>query len=296
VGGTAAGYGEAALSKTAGAVVKGAGYPAAGATAVAGTVAGVAEAGVSKAAGVAVKCGGYAAAGATAAAGTVAGCSEIGVSQIAAVIIKGSGYAAGKGVEYIGIPLASAGIAVGGGAIGTAVGGVGVASGVALFVGGEASAATVQVAGNVIAGTTLAGGTAVSTAGGAAYGVYELSKAVVVPAGYELGSGIVLSYETLSHLAAHSILAVSDCVYMVLSLEGPRWVLYAIRGKTGDGEAVPAGTAVDLKKMQEAGEEIYNLPVSDEEMKKVVDSVYDNLPELKAGPEAVQSGDREENK
>jgi hypothetical protein len=29
----------------------------------------------------------------------------------------------------------------------------------------------------------------------------------------------------------------------------------------------------DMKSMQEAGEEIYNIPVSDEEMKNVVESV-----------------------
>ncbi|MDA8421879.1 MAG: hypothetical protein M0Z89_00915 [Nitrospiraceae bacterium] len=170
-----------------------------------------------------------------------------------------------------------------GGTIGTAVGGVGVASGGALFVVGEAGWATTQVFGNTIAGTTLVGGTAVSAAGGTAYGVYELSKSVVVPTGYELGSGIVLSYGTLSHLGAHAILAVSDCSYMVLSLEGPRWVLYAIKGKTGSGEDLPAGAVVDLRKMQESGEEIYYLPVSDGEMKDVVDSVYDNLPEMKSG-------------
>jgi hypothetical protein len=83
----------------------------------------------------------------------------------------------------------------------------------------------------------------------------------------------------MAHLGAHSILAVSDCAYLVLSLEGPRWVLYAVKGKTGTGEDLPAGAIVDLRKMQETGEEIYYLPVSDEEMKKVVGSVYDNLPE-----------------
>jgi len=144
-------------------------------------------------------------------------------------------------------------------------------------------AATTQVFGNVIAGTTLVGGTAVSTAGGAAYGVYELSKAVVVPAGYELGGGLVLSYETLSQVGAQSILAVSDCAYMVLSLEGPRWVLYAVKGNTGKGDDLPAGAVVDLKQMQEKGEEIYSLPVSDEEMRKVVESVYENLPAVKSG-------------
>lgn len=196
-------------------------------------------------------------------------------------------------MQYIGVPLASAGIAVGGGAIGTAVGTVGAVSGGTLFVGGDASYATTQVFGNVIAGTALVGGTAVSTAGGAAYGVYELSKAVVVPAGYELGGGMILSYETLSHIAAHSILAVSDCAYLVLSLEGPRWVLYAVKGKTGTGEDLPPGAIVDLKKMQDAGEEIYYLPVSDEEMKDVVNSVYDNLPEIKAGDEAKAAEQKE---
>ncbi|OGW36971.1 MAG: hypothetical protein A2X58_10400 [Nitrospirae bacterium GWC2_56_14] len=281
VGGTAAGVVEAGASKAAGVAVKGAGYAAAGATAVAGTVAGVAETGVSKTVGAAVKAASYPVAGATAAVGTIAGVGEAGLSKVSSIVIKGGGYAAGKGVQYIGVPLVSAGIVVGGGTIGTAVGGVGVASGGTLFVAGEAGSATAQVFGNTIAGTTLVGGTAVSTAGGAAYGVYELSKAVIVPTGYEVGSGIVLSYGTLSHLSAHAILAVSDCSYMVLSLEGPRWVLYAIKGKTGNGEDLPVGAVVDLKKMQESGEEIYYLPVPDDKMKEVVSSVYDNLPELK---------------
>jgi hypothetical protein len=112
--------------------------------------------------------------------------------------------------------------------------------------------------------------------------VYQLSKAVVVPTGYQLGSGIVLSYETLAQVSAHSILAVSDCAYMVLSLEGPRWVLYAVKGNLIKGDDdLPPGAILDLKKMQEQGEEIVNLPVSDEEMKKVVESVYGNLPETR---------------
>lgn len=253
----------------------------AGATAVGGTVAGYSEAGVSKAAGTAIKGEGYVVAGATAVGGTIAGYSEAVASQVAGVAIKGTGYAAGKSVQYIGIPLASAGIAVGGGTIGTAVGGAGIATGGTLYVTGQTGAAATQVFGNVIAGTTLVGGTAVSTAGGAAYGVYELSKAVVVPTGYELGSGIVLSYGTLSHIGAHAILAVSDCAYLVLSLEGPRWVVYAVKGNLGKGDDLPAGAAVDLDTMHKTGEEIYYLPLSDEEMKGVVQSVYDTLPEMK---------------
>jgi hypothetical protein len=250
-------------------------HAAAGLTATGGPVLGYSEKAAAGVAGVAVGAG-----------GTVLGYGEKAVSGVTGVTVKGGSYAAGqvvRTVEYIGVPLASAGIALGGGAIGTAVGAVGATGGGVVFVSGEAAAGTTQVFGNVIAGTTLVGGTAVSTAGGAAYGVYELSKAVIVPAGYELGGGLVLSYETLSQLSAHAILAVSDCAYMVLSLEGPRWVLYAVKGNAGKGDDLPVGAVVDLKQMQEHGEEIYNLPVSDEEMKKVVESVYDSLPEAGAG-------------
>ncbi len=229
------------------------------------------------------------AAGGTAVAGSVAGYTEAGLSQAAEVIVKGGGFAAGKSVHYIGVPLTSAGIALGGGTIGTAVGAAGMASGGVVYVAGEAGHAATHVLGNIIAGTTLVGGTAASAAGGAAYGVYELSKAVVVPAGYELGGGIVLSYGTLSHLAAHSILAVSDCTYMVLSLEGPRWVLYAVQGKLGRGDDIPPGAIVDLKKMQESGEVIYYLPVPDDEMTKVVNSVYEELPEMKPEVKPVEN-------
>ena len=223
--------------------------------------------------------GSHALAGATATVGTAAGAGIKAVSGVAGVTVKGAGYAAGKGVQYIGIPLASAGIAVGGGAIGTAVGAVGATTGGTVLVAGESAAAGTFVFGNVIAGTTAAGGAAASTAAGAAYGVYQVSKAVAVPAGYELGGGMVLSYETMTQLAAQSILAASDCAYLVLSLEGPRWVIYAVKGNLGSGDDLPSGAVLDLKEMRQQGEAIYNVPVSDEEMKKVVESVYWSLPQ-----------------
>ncbi len=227
--------------------------------------------------------GSQAVAGTTAVAGGTLGYTEAGLSQIAGVTVKGVGYAAGKGTQYIGIPVASAGITLTGGTCGTSVAAAGGATGGTLFVTGEAGSAATTVFGNVIAGTTLVSGTVVSTAGGVGYGVYELSKAVVVPAGYELAGGVVLSYETLAQLSAQSILAVSDCTYMVLSLEGPRWVLYAVKGKVDDGADLPTGAVVDLKKLQQEGEVIKYLPLTDEEMSRVVHSVYENLPEQKNG-------------
>jgi hypothetical protein len=55
----------------------------------------------------------------------------------------------------------------------------------------------------------------------------------------------------------------------------PRRVLYAVKGE----DLVP-GKLLDLKSMQEAGEEIYNNPGADEEMKNVVELVYAELPEV----------------
>lgn len=224
--------------------------------------------------------GGNTAAGLTAATGATVGSATYVAGKASAAAVAGGGYAVGKTVQYIGVPLSAAGIAVTGSAAGVVVGGASAVAGSTLVVAGEASAATIQVMGNVLAGTTLAAGATASTVAGAGLGVFELTKAVVVPTGYGLGGGVVLGYGTLSQLAAHSILAVGDASYMVLSLEGPRWVLYAVKGELGQGDELAPGTVLDLEKMQSAGEQFSYLPVSDEEIKKVVESIRGDLPQL----------------
>jgi len=220
------------------------------------------------------------AAGAVAGSGSVAGLSERAASKAVGVTIKGSGYAAGKTVQYVGVPLAAAGVAIGGGTFGVVAGTAEAAAAGTMRVAGETGMATTYVMGNVIAGTALVGGTAATVGAAAWQGYYQSAKAVILPAGFQFAGGMVLSYGTMAHLGAHTILAASDFSYLVLSLEGPRWVIYAVRGKLGKGEDLPPGTMLNLKSMQEAGEEIYNLPASDEEMKSVVESVYGELPEV----------------
>lgn len=184
--------------------------------------------------------GGGALAGTGLVAGTAASAGAYAAGKTTAAVAAGGGYVAGKTVKYVAAPLSSVGV-VGGGAV------VGVVAGTAVGAAGATVAATgvvaetaARTAGVATAGTVGAGGAVVSVAAGAALGGYELAKAVVVPAGHEVGAGIVLSYGTLSQLGAQSVLAVSDASYMVLSLEGPRWVLYAMKGDldTG-GNAVP---------------------------------------------------------
>jgi hypothetical protein len=228
--------------------------------------------------------GSLTAAGATLAVGETAGYGEAALAETASVVVKGAGDVGGKSIDYIGVPLASAGVAVGRGAVGVVVGSAGASSGGALAVAGETASVSARAFGHVLAGTAVVGGTSASVAAAGGYAAYELSQAVVVPSGYEFAGGMVVSYGTLSHLSAQTILAAADCSYMVLSLEGPRWVLYAVKGNLGRGDDLLPGTVLDLKKMHEAGEEIYAIPATSAEMGAVVNSLYDDLPTLRPGP------------
>ena len=237
--------------------------------------------------------GGQTVAGAGLAAGSVASGATYAAGRTAAGVTAGGGYAAGKTVQYVAAPLSAAGIAGGGTVVGVvATAGTGLA-GAAVAATGVAAEGATRAAGGATAATVGVGGSVVSVTAGAALGTYELAKAVVVPAGHEIGAGIVLSYGTLSQLGAQTVLAVSDASYMVLSLEGPRWVLYAVKGNVDKGENIPTGTVLDLKAMRQAGETFYAVPASEEEVKRVVDSLYGQLPEAKPPAAAAAStGDR----
>ncbi len=203
-----------------------------------------------------------------------------GAGQAGAAVTAVGGYSAGKTVQYVGAPLAALGTAAIGSAFGVVAGGTIATIGAGTTLAGVGSEAVSQVAGNTLAVSTLVIGSSVSVAAGAGLAAYELSKAVVVPTGYELGAGLVLSYGTLSQLGAQTLLAASDAAYLVLSLEGQRWVLYAVRGDLDSGENLPAGTVLDLKAMQQAGETFYQVPVSEQELQKAVEAVYPELPVL----------------
>lgn len=227
--------------------------------------------------------GGHLAAGATATGGSLLGATEVAAGQVVGNSIKGVGYVSGKTVQYVGVPLTAAGVTLGAGSMGVVAGTAGTVTGSTVVISGEAAALTTKAFGNIIAGTTAVAGTTASVAAGTTVGVYELSKAIVVPAGYELGGGIVLGYGATSQLAAHSVLAVADASYLVLSLEGPRWVVYSVKGNLGSGDDLPPGTLLDLKTMQQSGEEFQYLPISDEEMRSVINGIQTDLPVTNTG-------------
>ena len=137
---------------------------------------------------------------------------------------------------------------------------------------GESLAAGTYVFGTILSSGTLVGGTTVSALAGTAVATYEIAKMTTVPPSYTLGSGIVLGYGHLVQLASQTVLGAADMAYLVLSLEGPRWVIYAVQGKLGKGEDLVPGTILDLERMKKKGEVIKFLPASEEEIRRVLET------------------------
>ena len=221
--------------------------------------------------------GGQVLAGGELVAGSVATAGIYGIGKTTAALTAGGGYVGGKTVQYVGAPLSSVAVVAGGSTVGIIIGTTAAVAGSGIAVAGATGEVATHITGNAAAGTVLVGGSVASVVAGTALGTYELSKAVVVPAGYGMGSGIVLGYGTLSQLSAQVVLAVADASYMVLSLEGPNWVLYAVKGTLDKGDNLPQGAVLNLNAMQKEGETFIAVPVSDVELKRLVDSLPEQL-------------------
>ena len=211
------------------------------------------------------------------AGGSAASVLGYSATKVTSATVAVGGYGAGKAIKYIGVPVATSGVVLTGAAVSVAVATTEVVGGSALGLGGELVSGTGKLAATAVAGTTMVVGTSASVVTGASYGVYQLSKAVVVPSTYTLSSGVVLGYGSLSQIAGHSILAVSDASYMVLSMEGPNWVLYSVKGVLGVGEELAPGTVLDLQNMQKQGEQFKKLPITPAEMDKVIEALPEDL-------------------
>ena len=211
------------------------------------------------------------------AAGSATSILGYSATKVTSATVAVGGYSTGKAIKYIGVPIATSGVALTGAAVSVAVATTEVIAGSVLGAGGELVSGSSKIAATGLAGTTLVVGTSASVVTGASYGVYQLSKAVVVPSTYTLSSGVVLGYGSLSQIAGHSILAVSDASYMVLSMEGPNWVLYSVKGMLGMGEELAPGTVLDLENMQKEGEQFKKLPITPAEMDRVIKALPEDL-------------------
>lgn len=180
-----------------------------------------------------------------------------------------TGFIVENGVEYIAAPIGNALLKTGSAVSGVAVGvGGGVLAG-AVRGSGEVLGLSSQIVSKTASTAVLAGGATAYVLKGTAEMAYEISKATVVPPTMVLGSGLTLSYGTVSQLAGQTVLAASDAAYLVLSLEGPNWVIYSVQGLVSSDD-VPANTLIDLKNLKESGEVIRKVPATKEEIKKVI--------------------------
>lgn len=199
-----------------------------------------------------------------------------GATETAAALEKTGLYAAEKAVQYVGVPLTTATATTGTALSGAFVMTSGYVAGGISRAGGEISAYTADGLAKTAAGVTGVVGTAGSVTAGAAVGVFEVGQAVVVPPTLALGSGIALTYGLATQLSAQALLSVADAAYLVLSLEGGKYVVYAVTGLVDPQEDIPAGTVIDLDELRKRGEEIKKVPLSDEEIKKLTDSADKN--------------------
>ena len=187
--------------------------------------------------------------------------------------IQGSSVGAAKTIEYVGVPLVQAGIYTGGALFGVVTHGGGMVAGKTVDWGGQALSGGTSAVGGAVATSTAFVGTVGSVGLGTLNGLYQIGKATAVPSAQILGGAVVLSYGTLTQLSAHTILVASDAAYFVLSMEGPSFVIYSIKGAVSSGEKLPTNAVLNLEELRKQGEVIKKIPVSDQEMQKVLRQV-----------------------
>ncbi|GBF52047.1 hypothetical protein LPTSP4_35850 [Leptospira ryugenii] len=154
--------------------------------------------------------------------------------------------------------LVGGGISITGTATGASIATTSLGLSSTTYVGGKTAA--------VVTGTT---GTVASFGTGTGFGIYYLGKSAGVPIGVTLGSGVVLSYEVMAQLSAHSLLAVADCSYLVLSLEGGKWVLYGVKDTSSKAKGLLVGAVVDLNQVRKEGGTVVKVPIDEKEAESI---------------------------
>ncbi|WP_411821267.1 hypothetical protein [Leptospira sp. 'Mane'] len=191
------------------------------------------------------------------------------LKKTSAYSVKGAGIVTESSGKYILAPVSLLGVSTSQTLVGGGIAIGGIATGGTVVTTSYAAQATTFTASKTTAVATGVTGTAASLGVGASYGVYQVTKAVGVPSGVALGSGVVMSYEMTAHLSAHSILAVSDCSYLVLSMEGGKWVVYGIKDVTNNANGLLVGAVVDLDQAKKEGSVIVKVPLEKDEADKI---------------------------
>lgn len=200
------------------------------------------------------------------------------VTEGATTVGKTAVFATEKSIQYVAVPLTAAAVTTATAITGAVVISGGYLAGGVTYAGGETAAYAADGIAKTSAATVATVGTTTSVVTGAAIGVFEVGQAIVVPPTLALSSGVVLTYGLASQVSAQAILSVADAAYLVLSLEGGKYVVYAVKGLVDPETDLPAGTIVDLEELRKRGEEIKKVPLSEEEVKDLTEKTVDDLP------------------
>lgn len=202
---------------------------------------------------------------------------EQGVKVTSAVVRKTSAYSVKSAAvvtessgKYILAPMSIVGVTAGQTVLGGGLAVGGTVTGATVAGTSATAQAVTYTSSKVAAGTVGAVGTVASFGTGTTYGIYQLTKAVGVPTGVAVGSGIVLSYEFVSHMSAHSVLAVADCTYLVLSLEGGKWVVYGVKDGSKRASRLLTGAVVDVDQIRKEGGTVVKVPLEPGEVEKIL--------------------------
>jgi hypothetical protein len=190
---------------------------------------------------------------------------------IASKVTKASGIITENSGTYILAPILAAGAFTGKTLQGAGIAISGTFSGGAVSLGTETASLTTKLTTKTADYTVSGVGTGISGIISLGFGAYYVGKAVGVPTGVTLKGGVVLSYEMIAQISAHSLLAVSDFSYLVLSMEGEKWVVYAIKDTSGKAKSLMTGAVIDLEEIKKEGNEIKKVPISEEDMEKILD-------------------------
>ncbi|MCP5494508.1 MAG: hypothetical protein H7A23_08110 [Leptospiraceae bacterium] len=191
------------------------------------------------------------------------------INKTTSKTLYGAGFVTEKSGEYLIAPLSMAGVIAEDGLVGGGILLGGNTAGLALTAAGGGTSVLTYGSGKVAAGTAYTTGLAASAATGIGYGVYQLTKAVGIPSGVVLGSGVIMSYEMASQLSAQTILSVADFSYLVLSLEGGKWVVYAVKDTSQKAKYLLTGSVVDIDKVREKGGKVVKVPVEEDKIDKI---------------------------
>ncbi|PJZ43821.1 hypothetical protein [Leptospira brenneri] len=181
----------------------------------------------------------------------------------AAVVTESSG-------KYVLAPMSLVGVTSGQTILGGGLAVAGTVTGASVAGASATTQAVTYTSTKLAAGTVGVAGTAASFGTGTSYGIYQLTKAVGVPSGIVIGSGVVLSYEFIAHMSAHSVLAVADCTYLVLSLEGGKWVVYGVKDGSKKASRLLTGAVVDLDQIRKEGGTVVKVPLEEGEVEKIL--------------------------